>query len=831
MKSKFSGVTKTEADEIDPLSLFAIEASARQSQEADVPSTDFDETDEQSEEVTPSYGMYDVPSIEDYFPLLSGERTLMKLPDLLIQLTPGRLIPGTLFMTTYRMSFLPSRAHLASLAASNPSVYSMLNVPLSCIDKIEREKRDSKNLGRTIVVTCKDVRVHKIFLQAKNSDPSCSDVSILSDSEIDRALSAMCAYAFPNNVQFVFAFQHNFPPAGLARLPPYDAMAEIRRMGAVDMSILGGSSWWRVSTMNDKYKLCPSYPRLVVVPSRITDDELFAVAAFRAGQRFPILSWVSKDSGASIWRSAQPKIGAYGSCVQDETYLDIIAHSCVSRLSPEGLIKTSGVPLLHILDCRPKTSAMANRAAGAGYEPSANYPNTKLDFMNIGNIHVMRESLRALSTLFTYPGNLTGSDVTFGKQIEDTNWLTHVRLVLKCAWECARSIQKGVPVLVHCSHGWDRTSQVVALAQVMLDPYYRTFDGFRVLVEKEWLAAGHPFHLRCAHSLDRATRDEDNTSPIFFQFLDCMHQLVRQFPHYFEYSTRYLLVIADHIFSCRFGTFLGNCESDRDAAGTRSNCPDLWTYLHHNRSYLRSEHFMDPFSEDTPTTLLFLPPLSKILRNVCLWSEYFHRWSAIPTIITPPECISALLNREGVFRPTLFQDDPYRIEEELDSDTVSFPPRHPDLDLPAMAGASDMWEAAYRSARTEAGVMGRRSGDATSNYQSLPRPDISQTLLRDITEDTFEEPAALNTTLEASLSNTRPQDEASLSDEASVDLNADGAVPVVAEKEKQQDCLESVQALQATVNKQQQTIDKLMELLAERGYDMREFDLCPEGTD
>jgi len=32
------------------------------------------------------------------------------------------------------------------------------------------------------------------------------------------------------------------------------------------------------------------------------------------------------------------------------------------------------------------------------------------------------------------------------------------------------------PVLVHCSDGWDRTSQVVALAELMLDPYYRTIE-------------------------------------------------------------------------------------------------------------------------------------------------------------------------------------------------------------------------------------------------------------------------------------------------------------------------------------------------------------------
>ena len=30
------------------------------------------------------------------------------------------------------------------------------------------------------------------------------------------------------------------------------------------------------------------------------------------------------------------------------------------------------------------------------------------------------------------------------------------------------------PILIHCSDGWDRTTQVVALAELMLDPYYRT---------------------------------------------------------------------------------------------------------------------------------------------------------------------------------------------------------------------------------------------------------------------------------------------------------------------------------------------------------------------
>jgi protein tyrosine phosphatase len=35
---------------------------------------------------------------------------------------------------------------------------------------------------------------------------------------------------------------------------------------------------------------------------------------------------------------------------------------------------------------------------------------------------------------------------------------------------------EGEPVVVHCSDGWDRTSQIVSLAQIMLDPYYRTIE-------------------------------------------------------------------------------------------------------------------------------------------------------------------------------------------------------------------------------------------------------------------------------------------------------------------------------------------------------------------
>ena len=50
-----------------------------------------------------------------------------------------------------------------------------------------------------------------------------------------------------------------------------------------------------------------------------------------------------------------------------------------------------------------------------------------------------------------------------------------------------------VSVLISLESGWNLTALLSALSQVLLDPVYRTFDGFQTLIEREFLSFGHRF--------------------------------------------------------------------------------------------------------------------------------------------------------------------------------------------------------------------------------------------------------------------------------------------------------------------------------------------------
>ncbi|XP_035771926.1 myotubularin-like [Neolamprologus brichardi] len=260
----------------------------------------------------------------------------------------------------------------------------------------------------------------------------------------------------------------------------------------------------------------------------------------------------------------------------------------------------------------PVRARLSCQATGGGYEGDE-YQNAELIFLDIQNIHVMRESQKKLKDI-VYP-NVEESH--WLSSLESTHWLEHVKLVLSGAIQVADKVSSGNSVVVHCSDGWDRTAQLTSLAMLMLDSHYRTLRGFQVLIEKEWISFGHKFASRIGHG-DKNHADQDR-SPIFVQFIDCVWQMTKQFPTAFEFNEHLLLTILDHLYSCRFGTFLYNCESVRDQHEVRSKTVSLWSLVNS-----KMDMYLNPFY--TPESGRVLYPVAS-MRHLELWVAYYIRWN------------------------------------------------------------------------------------------------------------------------------------------------------------------------------------------------------------
>lgn len=518
----------------------------------------------------------------------------------------GHRVAGTLGATTYQLRFTPHQALPASMRHLPPSFFC---VPVASVRKVERVQgrgRDAAGGAFLIDIICKDVRVLTLgFSDEAMADKMASHIKLV---------------AFPPKIDYVQAFADQPRPkdiqAGTAERQPgwdiYSAAREVDRQGVLRVRHpRTGEALFRVTEMNRDYVFSPTYPALLVLPERASDAHMQAVGAFRSKARVPAMTWMHPANKTTLWRCSQPKVGMGGNtCAQDEQLISMIREANV--YSKDG----QHVPLL-LADCRPKVNAMANKAGGGGYEV---YAGTQLEFMGIQNIHVVRDSHRKLEALALHA---TPNDVNWTAGVHDSGWLYHTRTVLSAAMFVAEAMhRKGQQVLVHCSDGWDRTAQVCGLAQVMLDPYFRTARGYMVLIAKEWCSFGHKFNDRAGH---REEKDDGDISPVFLQFLDATWQMVRLYPHAFEFDRSFLLLIAHHVYSCRFGTFLCNNDRERQEAQLALRTPSLWGYLESRADLYRSPVY-DPSAGD-----VLLPHPAGVLRHVTVWTDWFMRWSPYPS--------------------------------------------------------------------------------------------------------------------------------------------------------------------------------------------------------
>ncbi|KAI3405269.2 YMR1 [Candida oxycetoniae] len=562
---------------------------------------------------------------------------------------------------------------------------------------------------------------------------------LITKSKIENDIRQLYAYSYvPNNIE------QNLQVKGWDL---YDPIEEYTRLGLLRRDGHNNKLFWKLTNINENYKFCTSYPKVMIVPSSISDNVLQHAGKFRSKQRIPVVVYKhhANINGNVIARCAQPLVGLnlQNRSIQDEKLIGEIFHS--QELEKAFMLKSCEEEILNdndtgyqaqqpqknlLVDLRPVTNAMAQHALGAGTENVENYRNKKphkdddhyngdghqqghrnsrqVDkiFCNIDNIHVIRDSLNKLTTVLnnldkyspnsqvnvsnsstattptttttpittTTPTTTTTTTTTTAsaslqQALSKTYWLHRLSIILQSVDRIIKSIHlNNTNVVIHCSDGWDRTSQVSALAQLCLDPFYRTTKGFMILIEKEWTSFGFKYRTRADHGgcigavmkkeqkkyiaqpngnespqsqqqqqpaesvssesmtmlenrplselsssaaasvtsffqkAAKAARDLKNSaqnglsnypdegtdypndslinkssisfssttyggsnerSPVFHQFIDCIYQIHRQKPTYFEFNTRFLKRLLYHYYSCQYGTFL--CDSEKEA--------------------------------------------------------------------------------------------------------------------------------------------------------------------------------------------------------------------------------------------------------------------------
>ncbi|XP_041094963.1 myotubularin-related protein 11 isoform X2 [Polyodon spathula] len=279
-----------------------------------------------------------------------------------------------------------------------------------------------------------------------------------------------------------------------------------------------GATGWRVSSVNERFEMATSLPRFSVVPQRMLDTELKRAFAHFTEGRIPRWCWRHPE-GSDLLRAASFQSNIY--------------HEKHDARNLETLLfgRHSQCVIVEVGEDMPPLSEI--QAA-----------HSRLRTLCLGDI----------------PALVSVLDEKWLSSLEMTRWLDHVRSCLRKSAEVSCLLAEGnLTVMLQEAEDRDLNCVVSSLVQIMSDPHCRTLPGFQNLIQKEWVSAGFRFLHR-----NNYTREWDKEeSPVFLLFLDCVWQLLQQFPCQFEITEVFLLTLHDRAHLPLYSTFLFNCQRER----------------------------------------------------------------------------------------------------------------------------------------------------------------------------------------------------------------------------------------------------------------------------
>lgn len=400
------------------------------------------------------------------------------------------------------------------------------DISLLCVDQIFGVYDDKKKpllpgaiknkIPEKLLLYCKDFRVFQFGLRYSKEEDA---------RRLIRGIVHHCLN--PTSLKCLFAFSYVGPAGGLkvgpgAEREPSTLMFETKVDWKVELERTGGLLSNRIISINENYRLDPRLPQFFAVPSSVTDDDIKK----HKGRGIPLWCWSHASGCALLKMTTLPETADDSTLQTDRGWTDRV---------------------LHVL---------------GETHPSNHMVRTEVLSTTLPTLQEIQASYNRFKQLFLMDNaaDFWESDIKWLSTIENANWLEIIRQCLKKALDIVECLEhKNTSVVLMEENCSDLCCVIASLVQVIIDPHFRTISGFQSLIQKEWVMGCHCFLDRCNH-----LRGNDKEAPVFLLLLECIWQLLQQYPPAFEFTETYLTILSDSMYIPIFSTFLFNSPHQKD---------------------------------------------------------------------------------------------------------------------------------------------------------------------------------------------------------------------------------------------------------------------------